>query len=506
MNWQTLRYYLATSLAFSVIGLMPVVFLPLIARAAAESGSKSHLLPPWPPDLPLPTAKPTSGWIDTARIVQPCHTTGWLVVSQHKSWARRLSDDFCFNAISLSIPDSHNATGDPISPAYGYDKAGKFRYDDALFTQAMESFRAAGLRTMMYSSIMHCGHAWKWETGQLGKEHPDWSQIDAKGAPVVTYGRPWLCPSSPAFGYCLQWTLQAVRRWKFDAVMLDNNEFFTTPNGLPACYCKYCQTSFRQYVAKRFGPEQARVLLGVDSLDAVRIPTDANSELYRLWKHWRSRVWAEATERFREALRGVKPDIVLMANAQPLAGTWAYASERQIENEDATLTETRGMATTAMSRKMQLCQALGRGRPVFSNPSTWQGEWTQCLKATYADGVFKDPTPPQPPETIRIQCAVGLASNVNPWVVFVGLSDPTPSAQVLIRQMRLAKRWQEESVGAEPYTNVVSLFSTPSGITWRAANTPYCPGIWSNFARLRSPRSRSATATCPHATLPRIAW
>ena len=429
------------------------------AEAPARANNVTRLAP-WPPDLPLPTAKPIGGWIETARIVQPCHTTGWLVVSQHKTWAKRFSEEFGFNAISISVPDSHNATGDPISPAYGYDKTGKFRYDDELFTQAMESFRAAGLRTIMYSSIMHCGHAWKWETGQLGKEHPDWSQIDAKGTPVMIYGRPWMCPSSPAFDYCLRWTIEAVRRWNYDAVMLDNNEFLLSSNHLPSCYCKYCQTAFRQYVAKRFRPEQARSLLGVNDLKTLRIPTDAKSELYRLWKHWRSRVWAEATERFRAALREVKPDIVVMANAQPLYSDWTLASELQLKNEDASLTESRGMDMAGMSKKMQLCQALGRGRPVFSNPDTWQGDFTQCMKATYANGVFHDPTPPQSPETIRIQCAVGLAHGVNPWVVFVGLSDPTPSARSVARQMQLAKRWQEESVGAQPYTNVVSLFST----------------------------------------------
>ena len=208
------------------------------------------------------------------------------------------------------------------------------------------------------------------------------------------------------------------------------------------------------------GPSRARALLGVNDLETLRIPTDANSELYRLWKHWRSRVWAEATERFRAALREVKPNIVVMANAQPLYGDWTLASELQLKNEDATLTESRGMDIAGMSKKMLLCQALGRGRPVFSNPDTWQGDFTQCMKATYADGVFHDPTPPQSPETIRTQCAVGLAHGVNPWVVFVGLSDPTPSARAVARQMRLAKRWQEESAGAQPYTNVVSIFST----------------------------------------------
>ena len=229
MHLQLSNAGLARRMGLVVAGLTLVACSSVFSAEAPAHANHVTRLAPWPPDLPLPTAKPIGGWIETARIVQPCHTTGWLVVSQHKTWAKRFSEEFGFNAISISVPDSHNATGDPISPAYGYDKTGKFRYDDELFTQAMESFRAAGLRTIMYSSIMHCGHAWKWETGQLGKEHPDWSQIDAKGTPVMIYGRPWLCPSSPAFDYCLRWTIEAVRRWKYDAVMLDNNEFFSSP-------------------------------------------------------------------------------------------------------------------------------------------------------------------------------------------------------------------------------------------------------------------------------------
>jgi hypothetical protein len=461
MKSRASRGSLARCTGFVIAGLMLAAISPSsLANGAPESEDNARSLAPWPPDLPLPAAKPMGGWIETARVVQPCHTTGWLVVSQHKTWAKKLRDEFGFNVISISIPDSHNATADPISPAYGYDKAGKFRYDDPVFAEAMESFRAAGMHTILYSSLMHCGHTRTWETGQLGKEHPDWSQIDAKGAAVMEYGRPWLCPSSPAFDYCLDWTIKAVRRWKYDAVMIDNNEFFITSNNLPSCYCKHCQAAFRRYVAKRFGPEKARTFLGVQDLQTMCIPTDAESELYRLWKQWRSRVWAEATERFRTALRDVKPDIVLMANAQPLWGNFTLASELQLRNEDASLTESRGMSLTAMSQKMLLCQALGRGRPVFTAPDTWHGDFAQCTKATYVNGVFHDPTLPQSPETIRIQCAIGSAYGAGPWVTFVGISDPTPSAQMVVRQMQLAKRWREASAGATRYANVVSIFST----------------------------------------------
>jgi hypothetical protein len=86
--------------------------------------------------------------------------------------------------------------------------------------------------------------------------------------------------------------------------------------------------------------------------------------LHNLWLHWRNRVWAEATERFRVALRKDKPDIVVLANTQYLYRSPDLATDLQYAHQDAVLSESRGLSTDRMVDKLLLGQALARDRPL----------------------------------------------------------------------------------------------------------------------------------------------
>ncbi len=412
----------------------------------ARDGSRTPLMKPTgpsgvaplPADLPLPAEPPAGGWLWSARVVQPWGRTQTLAIRQHDTWAKRLSREFGFNTIILLPPNAHNA----ITARYGDDDA--HAIDENTFEQALKSYRSAGFRILLYSSIMHCGHAPFWQSGDLTEQHPDWRQVDQTGTPILNYGSAWLCPSTPALDYTLRYTRELVTRWNPDGIMLDNNEFLKTAQGKPTCYCESCQSGFAKYVARRFGPDKARDSFGITDLNAMRIPT-TDGDLFRLWIHWRNRVWADATERFRAGLRQVKPDIVLLANTQYRYRSWLLATDMQYRHEDAVLSESRSLTAAGMSDKMLLGQALARGRPLWNYIGTFQE---------------RDFTQLRPPETIAALCAASLAYGARPWIVFYGFEQPSPALETLSQYQRLAGRWLDQAAEARRWANVISLFST----------------------------------------------
>lgn len=390
---------------------------------------------PLPPDLPLPAAPPNLDWTPTANIVQPWGPTQRIAVAEHATWAPRLAEEFGFNAIIMLPPEAHNAittAGDHLT--------------EEEFQAALASYRRAGLKFILYSSIMHCGHAPAWQTGQLQQEHPDWSQRDQSGHPILDYGAAWLCPNSPARDYTLRYTLDLVQRYDADAVMLDNQEFFTTATGQATCYCEHCQREFRKYVRQRFGEGGVGRFFALHP-DELRIPTEPG-DLLNLWIHWRNRVWAEANEVFRARLRQAKPGIVVLTNTQYEFGDWLLGTDLQYPHEDVVLSESRGLTSTGMSGKMQLGQALARGRPLWNYLGTFQEP---------------DFTRLREPATVASLLAATLAHHANPWIVFYGFAEHplenAASQAILGQYLRFFRQRAVDLAGAEPYSEVLSLLS-----------------------------------------------
>ena len=249
--------------------------------------------------------------------MQPWGKTQWDAVVRAGERAPWLARRFGFNAIIMLPTEAHNANTDPLD-----------QITEARFDAAIAAYRAAGFRLILYSSVMHCGHAPAWEDGTLTRRHPEWSQRGPKGEPVSQqYGAEWLCPSTGALPYTIAYTRGIVQRYRADAVMLDNNEFFATPSGL-TCHCADCQKGFRRYLNKHFGD----TFLG-EPTDKASIPVD-RGPLYNLWLHSRNRVWAEVDERYRVELRTDHPNLVVSANTQYLRSSPDLATDLQYRHEE----------------------------------------------------------------------------------------------------------------------------------------------------------------------------
>jgi hypothetical protein len=434
----TLTFRLVDRKAVSNFPVAVHFFDPVLKTADGER----RLLPavqitqpePLPPEVPMPSL-PLAGenWTRTARIVQPWGRTQWDAIVRAHERAPWLAGKFGFNAIIILPPEAHNAiTGET------------HHVTEAQFDAALDAYRLAGFRIILYTSIMHCGHAPAWQNRSLTKSHPEWSQRGPKSEPVTLYGAEWLCPNTGALPFTIEYTRRVADRYKADAVMLDNNEFFTTPSGL-TCHCAGCQSGFRQYLKVRFGD----TVLGVSSGE-VTIPTEPGP-MYNLWLHWRNRVWAEATERFRVELRKVNSNMVVLANTQYLRSSPDLATDLQYGHEDAVLSESRDKSADQMVDKLLLGKSLAKDRPLWNYLGTFQREDFGRLVS---------------PERVSMNVSTAFACQARPWVVYYGFTEDPKANQQALDRMANTLGWHiandPEFQGLTPYAPVLSLVSLTS--------------------------------------------
>ncbi|NUQ61260.1 MAG: beta-galactosidase [Pirellulales bacterium] len=391
---------------------------------------------PVPDDLQIACAGPTAAvWHRRAIVLQPWGKTQHAALADVAGRPERLRDQFGFNAIIVLPPEAHNAITSPAE-----------HLSEEQFRTAIDAYRKAGYKIILYSSVMHCGHAPVWQSGQLGRDHPEWSQRGPTGEPVMDYGAPWLCPNTPALKYTVDYTERIVRHDEADAVMLDNNQFFHTAGGW-TCYCEACREKFRSYVRQRFGDAAAREAFGADP-PSLAIPTE-QGPLWNLWLHWRNRVWAEANEAFRNRLRSVRPDVLFFCNTQYVFRTAMLASDLQYAHEDMLLSESRGHTSLEMSQKMLLGHALADGRPLWNYIGTFDERDFQRLR---------------PADVIGPITAASLGHGARPWIVYYGFTDrpsDDPGRAEVARLVSWCGR-RPELFSAPRWTTVGAVISTRS--------------------------------------------
>lgn len=342
----------------------------------------------WPGRLVPPAERyirepvePHRDWVQATSIMQPwCGVFSEAMILDRATWIPKLKDQFGFGAI-IFIPPS----GD-IAPNYPLD----------VYRQTVADYHAAGLKVIMYWSIMHVGHHDAWH--EVAKQHPEWAQRDAAGKPITTYGDLWLCPSTGALQYCIDLGIKLLLELDADGIMLDNNQFGKTSDGGITCYCKGCTAAFRRWARPNGPPEVAGAPTALNRIPRPEEP------LYPYWREWRYQVWAEADEAFRQAVRSAKPDAILCANTQ-YYGDWTLSAHGQYGNVDLIFSESRNRPGPAMSMKLLYARSLGRGNPVWNYLGTWVPDDNSLLLSA---GVIEDAV-----------CTC-LARAASPWIVGYG--------------------------------------------------------------------------------------
>ncbi len=416
----------------------------LLSLAASAVIGESWTLPsgefePLPPDLPLPTlTTATAAWIREARVLQPWGKTQYLAFANVGDRAERLKERFGFNVLMAMPTPAHNA----ITPA-------EYHLTEDQFREAIGAFRRASYKLMLYSSIMHCGHAPQWQFGSIEAEYPDWSELDANGNAVTEYGHAWICPNSPGLDYTLHYTEELVKTYHPDAIMLDDNGYYHTKEGEWACYCRYCQAGFRHYVQRRCGASWLESQLGLKP-DDIKIPTE-KGPLYALWLRFRNRTWAHANEVFREGLRRLDPSIVFFANTLFDYNQAEQSSDLEYDHEDVVFSESHYSDSWYMSEKMLYGQAIAAGeRPLWN------------YVATFDDSEFSRL---RPPDVALPMVAASLAHGGLPWIVYYGFHQAA---------------------------NESTLQGMATMLSWYAAHPEFFTGeVWAPVVALVSPNSRN---------------
>ncbi len=337
----------------------------------------------------VPAQQPYQDWLEAACIMQP-----WsgervsAMIEEREEWIPRLKEWGVTAVIFIPGP------GD-IRP----------NYPTEVMRAAIDDYHAAGLKVLMYWSIMHVGHYETWHT--VADEHPEWWQRDAEGGTVTVYGDEWLCPSTGALEYTIDLGIEIAQALDVDGIMLDNNEFYYTDAGA-TCYCDGCQEAFREHIREKLGDEALRAL-GLDP-ETVGCPLP-DEPLYPHWVDWRYIAWRDATERFRQRVRAAMPGAVLCANTQ-YKYNWVLAVQEQIEAEDLLFSESRNQLAREMSCKLAYGHCLADGKPVWNYLGTWQNDDLNRL---------------QTPAQILDQLCTSLAWNTSPWIVGYGLIFEAPA-------------------------------------------------------------------------------
>jgi hypothetical protein len=408
----------------------------LLAGAMARLTSADEATPVIPPDLPLLASPPNSAqWLREATILQPYGHSAYVALANPGDRPERLAKDFGFNTIIVQPTDSHNTIAKPAH-----------KLTEEQFRAGIAAYRKTGYRILLYTSLMADGLSPEFQSGEIGRQHPDWLQRDPKGNPVLMWDVPWLCPSTGARQHALDRCLKLVKEYDPDGIMLDNNEFFFAAGGW-TCHCDACTKGFQQYVAQRFGADQSKQLFGA-APEQLKPPTE-EGPLHALWLHWRNRVWAEVNESFRARLRGVKPDIMFFANTQYLFDSGMLAADLQYAREDVLLSESCNLSSRKMSEKMVLGQALAAGRPLWNYVGTFSKP--------------DDYTGLQPAETIGPWIAATLAHGARPWIVDGFDEGPTnPAARQEMSRLLSFTAAHRELYNGGPVAEVATIISPTS--------------------------------------------
>jgi hypothetical protein len=254
--------------------------------------------------------------------------------------------------------------------------------NETTFAAAVKAFRAAGLKVLLYSSLVHKGDDVQWANGSLFRQHPDWSQRHRDGSPTCLGNgspcrTPMLSPSSqPAVAFEVNYTLGLLERYPADGVYLDNNELGGNASD-PADFSAAALARWRQYLHARFGSVWSAKCLGITDTASATIPAQpliaqqgggmVVTPAWAAWLRFRNREMAKANEAFRRALHAHSSGAAVVIGNELQFADFTLATDLQLDHEDAVLTESYDVEEWSAAKAI-----LTRGLASSSRPA-WMG-------------------------------------------------------------------------------------------------------------------------------------
>ncbi len=280
------------------------------------------------------------------------------------------------------LPGLRTLVMEPPHTAFRYGgNGGAGGSNETTFAAAVSAFRNAGVKVLLYSSLVHKGDDVQWANGSLFRHHPEWSQRHRDGSPTCLGNgapctTPMLSPSSlPAVNFEVNYTLALLQRYPADGVYLDDNQLGGNASD-PADFSAAALASWRVYLSERFGAEWSTKCLNISDINSAAIPSQppiepdgsmAMTPGWAVWLRFRNREMAKANEAFRHALHAHSGAAVVIGNEVQFAD-FTLATDLQVYHEDALLTESYDVEEWSAAKA-----TLARGLAASSTAPAWIG-------------------------------------------------------------------------------------------------------------------------------------
>lgn len=280
------------------------------------------------------------------------------------------------------LPGLRTLIMEPPHTAFCYGgNGGAGGSNETTFAAAVTAFRNAGVKVLLYSSLVHKGDDVQWANGSLFRHHPEWSQRHRDGSPICLGNgapctTPMLSPSSlPAVNFAVNYTIALLRRYPADGVYLDDNQLGGNASD-PADFSAAALASWRVYLSERFGAEWTAKCLNISDITSAAIPSQPSIEPdgsmvmtpeWAVWLRFRNREMAKANEAFRHALHAHSGAAVVIGNEVQFAD-FTLATDLQVYHEDALLTESYDIEEWSAAKA-----TLARGLAASSTAPAWIG-------------------------------------------------------------------------------------------------------------------------------------
>lgn len=304
-------------------------------------------------------------WTPDLICIQAWEQAAYNLIKYPEKMSKFLKEKLKANAVCLPTPNVFNGPKNgKAAKGHIHTPLKDYNFSKEEFVKALKIYRAAGFKIILYTSIIHVGHAPEWDSGKLQDEHPDWLQVDSSGNYVTYFGGKWLCPNSGALQYAVDYSKKLIAEYHPDALMFDNCFFHYTTSGQikkPTCYCVNCRDKFRSYLKNRFG-DQCKALFKQPA-EKIEIP-DEEGLLMNVWKSWRTTAWEQALRYVRQNI-----DLVIFGNTEFMWRDWVLGTDRIYYAEDAIFSES--VNTKRLPEKMCLANAFSTKKPVFNFLGTY---------------------------------------------------------------------------------------------------------------------------------------
>ncbi len=377
-------------------------------------------------------------------VVQGWFQSDYNLMKEYNRFLPILRDELGINAILVRPPEVFNSLHCGKSPAKGHLRVApeNMHETEEEFFKTVKTYRANGFKIFLYTGIPHLGHRDDWNKGIYQKTHSEYLQQDANGNVTEGFGQLLLCPNSPALDDAIGYTLELVEKYQPDYLMFDNNFFLVPYGGSPACFCRYCQEKFRDYMLARHKEElESRFQTTQEQLS---IPT-ADGRLRNAWIDWRARSWRDAMNKVKDAL-----PIPFFANTEYMWKDWQLGTDYLYTAENAVFSESNVFTNCAV--KFIIGNSFTPQKRHFSylEPYTLAGERFWAMEA---------------PEKIRPMLANAIVYNVQYWLMFHGW-DPElgypekigdanlPSQELIVRYFAFDRRNRERFAADFPVSEL----------------------------------------------------